>query len=265
MSTLTSADGTLIDYDRHGRGPAVVFIGGATQYRALDPDTTLAARRLADAGHTAVVYDRRGRGRSGDTPPWSLDREVEDLAALIEAVGGAATLYSSSSGAALALAAATAGLGVNALALYEPPFFAGVDHTDHLAALRSLLAQGRHDDALRYDLTAVIGVPEQVVDGMAQSPTWPAMVAVAPTLVYDLAAVNEINLDPDWRARWAGVTVPTVVFSGDQTFPGMPEAADAVAEAIPSARRRVLPGQGHGPTAEVMASVLLEFPRPAQA
>ncbi|SHF63077.1 alpha/beta fold hydrolase [Streptoalloteichus hindustanus] len=262
MSTVTSADGTTIDYDRDGQGPAVVFVGGATQYRALDEDTSKAAHQLAAEGFTTVVYDRRGRGRSDDTAPWSLEREVDDLAALIKAVGGAATLYSSSSGAAIALAAATAGIGVTGLALYEPPFFAGADHTEHLAALRSLLARGQHDEAMRYNLTTVIGIPREAVEGMAQSPVWPAMVAVAPTLVYDLAAVHEINVDPDWRARWAAVTVPAVVCSGDQSFPGMAEAADAVAAALPTARRQTLAGQGHGPTPEVMVSVLREFLRP---
>src|SRR6266568_2492631 len=185
MSTVTSADGTVIDYDRYGDGPAVVFIGGAATYRAIDADTTQTARRLAAEGFTAVDYDRRGRGRSGDTQPWALDREVEDVAALIEAVGGAAALCTNSSGANVALAAATAGAGVTALVLYEPLFFAGRSFTEHLAALRSLLAVGKKDEAMRYNLTSVIGLPAGVVDGMAQAPWWAAMVTAAPTLVYD--------------------------------------------------------------------------------
>ncbi|MFC0042486.1 alpha/beta fold hydrolase [Actinomadura rayongensis] len=261
MSTVTSADGTLIDYDRHGDGPAVVFIGGATQFRAIDPRTAEAVKRLGDEGFTAVNYDRRGRGASGDTAPWSLDREVEDVAALIEAVGGAATLYSSSSGATVALAAASAGVGVTALALYEPPFFAGVDHAHHIDVLRGLLAEGRNEDAMRYNMGTVIGVPAEVVDGMAAEPWWPTMISVAPTLVYDLSAVREISTDPDWRTRWADVTVPTIVYSGDQTFPGMPEAADAVAAALPNAARRVLPGQDHGPSPDALVPVLVAFLR----
>jgi pimeloyl-ACP methyl ester carboxylesterase len=101
MGTVTSADGTLIDYDAYGSGPPVILIGGASQYRAIDSRTTEIAKHLAEEGFTAVDYDRRGRGRSGDTPPWSLDREVEDLAALIEATGVPA-LYTSSSGAGVA-------------------------------------------------------------------------------------------------------------------------------------------------------------------
>jgi pimeloyl-ACP methyl ester carboxylesterase len=261
MSTATSADGTVIDYDRYGGGPAVIFIGGAATYRAIDQATTQAAKRLAAEGFTGVDYDRRGRGRSGDTPPWALAREVEDVASLITAVGGAAALCTNSSGADIALAAASADVGVTALALYEPPFFAGTDYTTHLAALRSLLAAGRNDEAMRYNLTTVIGLPAEVVDGMAQAPWWAAMVAAAPTLVYDHAATHEISLDPDWRGRWAKVIVPTIVCSGDQSFPGLRDAADAVAAALPNASRRILPGQGHRPAPEAIVPVLMEFLR----
>ncbi|WP_424528747.1 alpha/beta fold hydrolase [Sphaerisporangium viridialbum] len=258
---MTSLDGTVIDYDRYGDGPAVIFIGGATQYRAIDQSTRQVAQRLAAEGFTAIDYDRRGRGRSGDTAPWALKREVEDLASLIKAAGGAATLYSSSSGATVALTAADASIGVTALALYEPPLFAGADHSEHLATLHSLLAAGKNDEAMRYNLNAVIGIPSDAVDGMAQAPGWAEMVAVAPTLVYDLTAVHEINIDPDWAGRWASITASTIVYSGDRTFPGLPEAADMVATALPNATRRILPGQGHGPTPEAIVPVLLEFLR----
>lgn len=259
MSTVTSADGTVIDYDRYGDGPAVVFIGGASIYRAIDESTTRAARMLAADGFTTVDYDRRGRGRSGDTPPWTLDREVEDVTALIEAVGAPAALYTNSSGADIALAAVSGGTDVTALVLYEPPFFAGMSFAGQLAALRSLLAEGKNDEAMRYNLTSVNGMPADVVDEMVRAPWWTAMVAAAPTLVYDHAATHEINMDPDWQRRWAGVTVPTLVCSGDQTFPGLPEAADAVAAALPNASRRILPGQGHQPAPEALVPVLAEF------
>ncbi len=259
MSTITSPDGTVIDYDRYGDGPAVILTGGASAYRAIDEGTTQTARRLAAEGFTAIDYDRRGRGRSGDTRPWALDREAEDVAGLITAAGGAAALCTNSSGAGIALAAATAGAGVTALVLYEPPYFAGLSFAAHLAALRSLLADGKDDEAMRYNLTSVIGLPADAVDGMARAPGWAAMVAVAPTLLYDHSATHEINVDPDWRARWAAVTMPAIVCSGGQTFPGMPEAADAVAAALPNASRRILPGQGHRPSPEAMVPVLLEF------
>ena len=131
MGTVTSPDGTVIDYDRYGDGPAVIFIGGASAYRAADEGTTQTARSLAAEGYTAVDYDRSGRGRSGDIQPWALDREVEDVAELIKAAGGGAALCTNSSGADIAMAAATADAGVTALVLYEPPFFAGLSFATH--------------------------------------------------------------------------------------------------------------------------------------
>lgn len=131
MSTVTSPDGTAIDYDRYGDGSAVIFIGGASAYRATDEGTTQTARRLAAGGYTAVDYDRSGRGRSGGTQPWALDREVEDVAELVKAAGGAAALCTNSSGADIAMAAATSGAGVTALVVCEPPFFAGLSFAAH--------------------------------------------------------------------------------------------------------------------------------------
>ncbi len=261
MTTVTSADGTRIDYDAYGSGPAVILIGGASQHRAIDPRTTEIAKQLAGENFTVVDYDRRGRGRSGDTPPWSLDREVEDLAALIDVAGVPAALYTSSSGAAIGLAAVNSGIAVSALALYEPPYFVGSDGREHIATLRRMLDQDRRDEATRYNMTAIIGLPAEAVDQMAEAPWWPDLVAVAPTLVYDHQASNDIETDPDWRARWARVTVPTVVYSGDRTFPGLPEAADAVAAALPNAQRRVLAGQDHGPAPEVIVPELVSFLR----
>ena len=261
MSTVTSADGTIIDYDAYGNGPTVIFIGGASQHRAIDQRTTEIAKQLAAEGFTAVDYDRRGRDRSGDTPPWSLDREVEDVAALIKATGAPAALYTSSSGAAIALAAVTAGLDVSALALYEPPYFAGSNGTEHITTLERMLNAGQLDEATRYNMTAIIGLPAEAVEEMAQTPWWPGLVAVAPTLVYDHKASHDIETDPDWHSRWAAVTVPTVIYSGDQTFPGLPEAADAVAAALPNAQRHVLSGQDHGPTPEAIVPALVRYLR----
>ena len=261
MSTVTSTDGTTIDYDAYGNGPTVIFIAGAGQHRAIDPRTAEIAHQLAAQGFRTVDYDRRGRDRSGDTSPWSLDREVEDVAALIAANGAPAALYTSSSGAGIGLAAVTSGLDISALALCEPPYFAGSDSSKHITILRQLTAAGELDRAMRYNMTHVIGLPAEAVDQMARARWWPGMVAVAPTLVYDHAASHDIENDPDWRARWAGVTVPTVVYSGDQTFPGLPEAADTVAAALPNARRRILPGQDHGPSAAAVVPELVDFLR----
>jgi pimeloyl-ACP methyl ester carboxylesterase len=149
--------------------------------------------------------------------------------------------------------------------LYEPPFFRNERGAEHLAELRRLLGDDRRDEAMRYNLGSVIGLPPQAVEGMAQSPAWPAFTAVAPTLLHDLGAVQDVDADPDWRARWAGVTVPVTVLSGSESFPGMAEVADAVADAIPHAQRRVLAGQGHGPTPDALAPVLAELLRGVSA
>jgi len=211
------------------------------------------------------VHRRRlrpaGRGQSGDTAPWSLDREVEDVAALVRAAGAPAALYTSSSGAGVALAAVPAGVEVSALVLYEPPYYSGQDNREHLANLQRLLDEGWNDEAARYNLTAIIGLPVLVVEQMSHAPWWPDMVAVAPTLRYDHQASHDIETDPDWAARWARVTVPTLVLSGDRTFPGLPEAADAVAAALPRAERRVLPGQDHGPAPEAVVPEVVTFLR----
>jgi pimeloyl-ACP methyl ester carboxylesterase len=152
-------------------------------------------------------------------------------------------------------------IAVSALALYEPAYFAGSDGREHIATLQRLLDEGQYDRASRYNLTAIIGLPGEAVDQMAEAPWWPGLVAVAPTLVYDRQASHDIETDPDWRARWARVTVPTVVYSGDRTFPWLPEAADAVADALSNAQRRVLAGQDHGPAPEAIVPELVRFLR----
>ena len=237
----------------------MLFVAGSVQHRAIDPNTTAAAKLLAERGFTAVVFDRRGRGRSGDTAPWSLPREVEDVAALVAAAGGEAILFSSSSGATVALEAAVAGVGVTGLVLYEPPFFRGADKAGQISAVEGFVAAGDNEAAMRYNMTDVVGMPAHVVDGMSRGPMWAAMVEVAPTLVYDLTAVNAVNTDPDWPARWATIAVPVSVVSGSDSFPGLAGAADSVAAAVPGAARRTLEGQSHGPSPEAIADAVAQF------
>jgi pimeloyl-ACP methyl ester carboxylesterase len=258
MSIVTSADGTTIDYDAYGEGPAVVLVAGAVQHRAIDPRTTEAARLLAARGCTALDFDRRGRGRSQDTAPWALEREVEDVAALITAAGGSATLCASSSGAALGLQAALAGIGVSGLLLYEPPFFPGPAKASQVHQIQRFLERGDRDAAMRYNLLDVVGLPAPVVEGVTRSPAWAAMCGVAPTLVYDFSALDDVNTDPDWTARWAGLAVPVSVCSGADSPPALVSAADRVAAALPGAQRRVLPGQDHSPSAEALAGAVLQ-------
>src|SRR4051794_22264207 len=218
MSTVTSADGTTLGFDRRGDGPAVILVGGAFQYRAFDPRTGQLADLLAGR-HTVVHYDRRGRGESGDTPPYAVEREVEDLDALIQAVGGSAALFGMSSGAALALDAVAAGLPVSRLAVYEAPFVVDGSRppapADYVAHLRALVAEGRRGDAVEYFLTAGAGVPAEIVGQMRHAPMWPGFEVVAHTLPYDAALMDGTTTGGPLPAdRWAAVKIPVLVGDG---------------------------------------------------
>ncbi|MBA3825079.1 MAG: alpha/beta fold hydrolase, partial [Ktedonobacterales bacterium] len=185
MGTVISADGTRIAFDQAGQGAPLILVDGALCHRAGGPMPGLAP--LLAQHFTVFTYDRRGRNESGDTVPYAVEREVEDLVALITEAGGSAGVYAISSGAALALEAAASGLNITKLALYEPPF--NMDPAARPAAvhysqqLRPLLAEGRRGDAVALFMTRV-GMPAEAADGMRQSPMWPALEAVAPTLAY---------------------------------------------------------------------------------
>jgi pimeloyl-ACP methyl ester carboxylesterase len=264
QGTATSADGTTIAYDVRGTGPAVILVGGAFQHRAIDPRTEQIADLLAAHHFTVVHYDRRGRGGSADTPPYSTAREVEDIAALIREVGGTAALFGMSSGAALVLDAVAAGLPVSKAALYEPPFIVDdsrsplpADYREHLGAL---VAANRGGDAAEYFLTVAVGVPGQIVAGMRQAPIWSGFESVAHTLPYD-AALMEGTLDnrPLPTDRWAGVAIPVFIGNGGASPKQMQSAADALAELLPNARRATFEGQEHGIDPAVLVPALAEF------
>jgi pimeloyl-ACP methyl ester carboxylesterase len=196
VNTTTSRDGTTIAFDRLGDGPAVVIVGaGPTDRSANAPVAQLLADRF-----TVVNYDRRARGGSGDTQPFSVDREHDDLAAVIGAAGGAAMLYGSSGGAALALEAAARGLPVTKLAVWEPPYYLDdeprrppADYHDQVAAA---VAAGRSDQAVALFFTAAVGMPGQFVEQLRQSPSWPAMQQLAKALVYDAQVMGISGCPP---------------------------------------------------------------------
>src|SRR5215831_6847519 len=214
METVTSRDGTTIAFDRSGDGPPVILVGGATQYRAFDPSTAGLAALLAGR-FTVLNYDRRGRGDSGGTEPYAVEREVEDLDALITHAGGSAALYGSSSGGNLALEAAARGVGATKLALWEPNFL--VDDSrpplpdDYVAQLEERVAAGRRGDAVEYFLTTAVGLPAEYLGPMRESPMWAGMEQVAHTLAYDGRVVNGFKLQAD---QVAAVATPTLVMDG---------------------------------------------------
>ncbi|MGP4006423.1 alpha/beta fold hydrolase [Streptomyces sp. 4N124] len=253
-----SRDGTPIAYERTGRGPAVVLVSGA-----MSTGHTVAplAGQLSD-GFTVVVYDRRGRGESGDTLPYAVQREVEDLAALIEAVGGQAALYGISSGSALALEAAASGLPVSKVAVYEPPFAVyeggAQERAEYTERLTQALAEGRRGDAVELFLR-LTGLAEEMIQGARQSPIWPGMESIAQSLAYDNAVMGD-GLVP--RHRLAAITVPVLAVAGGESPAWLREAAQAVAEAAPEGAYRSLEGQTHMVDPQVLAAVLAEFYAP---
>lgn len=253
----TSNDGTRIAFDRYGSGPAVVLVGGMTHHRALDLNTSNMAAQLAQQGFTVIDYDRRGRGESGDQAPYSIAREVEDLAALITDVGGEAFVFGNSSGAVLALfAAATEGVGVKKLALFEPPLSAdGGDGGALLRGLQERIDANDRDATLSFFLKSL---PPDMLAAEKLRPSWPLMLAVAHTLAYDATILNEAHARP-WSEIWATVTQPTLIMFGDPTLDGMEPAADALVATLKNADKRRIVARDHHWKAESMATRLGEL------
>jgi pimeloyl-ACP methyl ester carboxylesterase len=260
MNTVVSKDGTTIAYDRAGDGPAVVLVDGALCSRAQGPMPELAG--VLAAGFTVYNYDRRGRGDSGDAPEYEVDREIEDLAAVIETAGGSASVYGTSSGAALALRAAAAGLPITKLAVFEAPFV--IDDSRKaiprtwVADLRAL--SDRPGDAIRYFMTKGIGLPGIVVTMMKLMPAWKAMKAVAHTLPYDAELLGDNAFgQPLDASQWAGFELPVLVVGGGKSPGWMRTSVKAVADAVPGAVHREIPGQNHMIKTTAIAPVLSEF------
>lgn len=252
-STVTSADGTDLAVDRTGSGPAVVIIGGVLGDRAQQAPVAA----LLAPGFAVSNYDRRGHGQSGFTEPYSVDREAEDLAAVIDQAGGSASVFATSGCSVIALKAVTDGAPITGLALWEPPFLVDDSRppvpTDYRQQLEALLAEGRRGDMVALFLTAAAGIPEPFVDQLRQSPFWEAQEAFAHTLIYDAAMMDGYRIP----ATAAAADVPTVVLDGGTT-PWLTSAADALAEAMPDARRETLAGQQHNVESDAIAPALAQ-------
>src|SRR6266571_2849279 len=259
-STVTSKDGTRIVYDKIGHGPAVILVAGALCSRSFWSGPELA--KLLARSFTVYNYDRRGRGDSGDTRPYAVAREIEDIEALIDEAGGSAYLYGHSSGAALALEAALRlGKKVKKLAMYEAPYNDDAEAKqawkEYLKQLTEALAADRRGDAVALFMKYV-GTPADQIEAMRHAPAWPLLEAIAPTLAYDHAAIlGEDASVPTERA--AIVTAPTLVMYGGASFAFMYNTAQALGRAIPNAQVRTLEGQTHDVDLDVLARVLMEF------
>jgi pimeloyl-ACP methyl ester carboxylesterase len=266
MNTVTSRDGTRIAYDQLGQGPALILVAPAFATRS---DQASVATALAPY-FAVFAYDRRGRGDSGDTAPYAVEREIEDLEALINEAGGSAFVFGHSSGAVLALDAALAiPTRITKLALYEPPFIVDASRPpmpqDFARHLTALVAAGRRGDAVEYWQTQ-LGVPAEAIAHMRQSPMWPGLEAVAPTLPYDATIMGDTQQgSPAPLKKWATVTIPTLVMDGtvmmgsEEAHTFMRHGADALAAELPNAQRRTLEGQDHGPSDEALVPALRAF------
>jgi pimeloyl-ACP methyl ester carboxylesterase len=261
MSKTTSKDGTSIAFETSGNGPAVILVDGALCYRRLGPMGPI-ARELAST-FTVFGYDRRGRGESGDTAPYSVDREVDDIEALIDAAGESAFIYGASSGAALALAAASRLQSIRKLALYEAPFI--VDHSqapqaaDYPRTMSDFIAADRRGNAVKLFMKAV-GVPAIVVAMMPLMPQWSKLKAAAHTLPHDVAIMGDTRSGNALPAdRWAAVAIPTLVGVGGKSPLSMQNAMRALADVLPNAQLRVVGRETHIVKTKAIAPVLIEF------
>nr|WP_256124208.1 alpha/beta hydrolase [Paenibacillus chitinolyticus] len=249
MDSVISKDGTKIVYDKTGQGPALILVTGAFSYRKFPGQVQLA--ELLSGQFTVYNYDRRGRGDSGDKQPYAIEREIEDLQAVIDEAGGSAFVWGLSSGAVLALQAAASGAGIAKLALHEPPFV--VDPADRkppnnfTAHVSELIAAGRRAEAIKYFMTQGMGAPSFVVGMMKLMPSvWSNLMAVAHTLPYDAALLDGyLEGTPLPAELWRSVTLPVLVLEGTESPAGLRHGAQALAHALANARLLSKKGLGH--------------------
>jgi pimeloyl-ACP methyl ester carboxylesterase len=261
MKTVTSADGTTIAYETIGTGPSLIIVDGALCRREMGPSRDL-AKELADR-FTVHIYDRRGRGASTDATDFAVSREVDDIAALIDAAGGSAYVLGISSGAALALEAARRDLPITRLAVFEAPFVLD-DSRPPVAAnmpqqVRAMVDDGKRGEAVRAFMRTV-GAPAFAVAIMRLLPVWKKLTGVAHTLYYDLSIVVPFEqCQPLPDGYYADVRVPTLVIDGGKSPQWMRDAQHAIAAAVPGATHRSLPGQTHMVKAKVITPVVADY------
>ena len=259
METVTSKDGTTIAFERTGDGPPLVVVGGALNDRAAAAPL---AGELA-ARFTVMAYDRRGRGDSTETPPYAVEREVEDLAALIDAVNGSAFAVGFSSGAALILESSLRGVPITRQAVYEPPYIVDGSRPplpeDYIAHLEELVASERRGEAVEYFMTVGIGLPAEMVVPMRSAPMWKSLEDLAHTIAYDGRVMGDHMSGRPLPREWSSVGVPTLVMDGGASPPWIRNAATALAAVLPEAELRTLEGQTHEVAPDALAPLLVEF------
>lgn len=256
MRTVTSSDGTPLAVDVLGDGPPLIMVSAAFNARA----STAPLAAALQGRFTVFNFDRRGRGDSGDNPPYAVEREIEDIDAVIAEAGGTAAVFGHSSGATLALRAAARGLAISKLALYEAPFVVDgsrdplpADFPERLAAL---VAEGRRGDAVELYQIEGVGMPREMVAQMREAPFRPGLEAIAHTLVYDAMIVGDITLPVDMLAT---ISTPALVMSGENSPALLRNAARSLADALPNGELRVLAGQNHSLSADAIMAPLMQF------
>jgi pimeloyl-ACP methyl ester carboxylesterase len=260
MAITFSKDGTKIAYDKTGQGPALIIVAGAFQGRMA-----MAAYAEPLSKHFTIYnYDRRGRGDSGDTQPYAIAREIEDLDALIQEAGGSAFVFGGSSGGVLTLDAAAHGLQITKLAVYEPPFV--VDNSrdpvpeNMVEQLKNMIASGRRGDAAETFMTKGSLMPVDMVAGMRTQSFWSEVEVVAHTLVYDAMIMDgTMRGAPLPRDRWSALTIPTLVIYSDEGPAWSRNAAESLVALLQNAEGKALPGQFHTLTPEALTPVLEKF------
>ena len=252
---VTSKDGTALAVDVSGNGPAIVLVSGGSVDRGSNAG--LAAVLASD--FTVYNYDRRGRGDSGDSAPYAVEREIEDITAVIGLADGPAHLYGSSSGAGLALEAAAAGAPVDKLVLWEPPYNldpAGRPPADSVEQLDRMIAEGRRGDAAEFFMVRMVRLPAEFVAFARTQPWWAAQEAIAHTLAYDARVMGDYSVPTATAAR---VAVPTLILTGGASFDLFKPTAEALVAAMPDARSAVLAGQEHNVDPAVLGTAMAAF------
>jgi len=263
MDTLKSRDGTTIAYERAGAGPSLILVDGALSSRSASLNTPLAA--LLALHFTVYTYDRRGRGDSGDTPPYSIEREIQDIEAIIQVAGGSALLLGISSGAVLALdAAARHPTKVTRVAVYEPPFVVDGSRPpitpDYLRRMKEFVAADRRGDAVKLFLTEGVRMPGFAVTLMRLLPAWSRMKALAHTLPYDVTCMGDTTAGTPLPAeRWRSVSMPALVVDGGKSPAWMRNGVKSLADLLQNATYVTLEGQTHIVKPSVLAPVLATF------
>ena len=255
QTTVTSKDGTKLAVDIAGSGPPIILVSGGS----VDRGSNAGLADVLESDFTTYNYDRRGRGDSGDTKPYAVEREIEDIEAVIELAGGTAHLYGSSSGAALALEAAAAGAPVDKLVLWEPPYNldpAGRPPVDSVEQLDRMVTDGRRGDAAEFFMTQMVRLPAEFVAFARTQPWWAAQEAIAHTLAYDARVMGDYSVPTATAGR---VQVPTLILTGGASFPFLKPTADALVAAMPDARTVVLPEQQHDVDPTVLGPAIAEF------